>query len=538
MLFATSCLRQKMDPGLEEIAGIIEDSPRVALQRLDSINDMQKLSERDRHYYDFLKIKARDKAYIKHTSDSLILDVIDYARSDNNKDWYVESLYYGGRVYSDLGDYPSALRYFQEALDHISEPKEMKLKGNILSQTGRLLHQLRLYSNAITFVEQSVEISKALKDTFGLAYDNRLLCLININNKNYAEAKEYNSEAFKYAQYMDETEIADMATDMASIYLEEGKIDSALNIIRPLPGIVDSLSRNYTLAIASRIYLEAGELDTAYMYGRELAMSPDSNNRRIGFKIIFSPEMEEFVPKDSLIAFMPIYKKEIESYLEEHEAQQAIIQSSNYNYQIHVRQRDKTEIQKFYITIALLVAILIIVGLTVVVLYLRFLNIKQQIRLRDYLEIIERINNSQSSDSGKEPNLKEKILKELNILENSTPLQSVSDIILESKEYKELKLLVKNGSEMNGDHWTSLEELVEKSSPGFKSKLKTLTNGSLTRGDYEIALLIHSGFIPSEMKILLNRSKSAVSSRRGELAKKIFESDSKIKSLDKLILGI
>lgn len=51
---------------------------------------------------------------MEHTSDSLILDVIDYYSSNDDRNLYPEVLYYGGRVYSDLGDYPTSLSYFRK----------------------------------------------------------------------------------------------------------------------------------------------------------------------------------------------------------------------------------------------------------------------------------------------------------------------------------------------------------------------------------------------------------------------------------------
>ncbi|MDE6768541.1 MAG: hypothetical protein K2J78_02320, partial [Muribaculaceae bacterium] len=109
-----------------DIAEIVSDHPNDALTRLSSINP-DSLSEADRHYFDFLSIKAKDKAYITHTSDSLIRDVIDYASSHQKEGYYTEALYYGGRVYSDLGDYPTALQYFQETLDLLPEDRENPL---------------------------------------------------------------------------------------------------------------------------------------------------------------------------------------------------------------------------------------------------------------------------------------------------------------------------------------------------------------------------------------------------------------------------
>ncbi|MDE6336364.1 MAG: tetratricopeptide repeat protein, partial [Muribaculaceae bacterium] len=86
--------------------------------------------------------------------------------SSHNKELHPEALYYGARVYSDLGDYPTALKYFQEALDHLpSDTKDIDLKSRILSQTGRLLNTLRLYQEAIPYVESTLELDRQQNDT-------------------------------------------------------------------------------------------------------------------------------------------------------------------------------------------------------------------------------------------------------------------------------------------------------------------------------------------------------------------------------------
>lgn len=56
----TGCKRQNQyEAVLIRIAKTVSDNPEQALERLDSINPIL-LSDLDRHYYDFLTIKAKD----------------------------------------------------------------------------------------------------------------------------------------------------------------------------------------------------------------------------------------------------------------------------------------------------------------------------------------------------------------------------------------------------------------------------------------------------------------------------------------------
>lgn len=102
LIFSSCNNNEKDSSSLPAISKFLASNPQRALESLDSI-DYCALSASDRHFYDFLTIKAKDKSYIEHTDDSLILDVIKYYSTTDIKDVYAEALYYGGRVYSDLG---------------------------------------------------------------------------------------------------------------------------------------------------------------------------------------------------------------------------------------------------------------------------------------------------------------------------------------------------------------------------------------------------------------------------------------------------
>ena len=128
-----SCSHSTQDERLIRISEIVSDSPQTAIACLDSI-DPKQLSEADRHLFDLLTVKANDKAYIAHKSDSLIRDVISYYERHDKDPLYAEALYYGGRVYSDLGDYPTSLRYFQNALDMTPADENPDLRSRIAAR--------------------------------------------------------------------------------------------------------------------------------------------------------------------------------------------------------------------------------------------------------------------------------------------------------------------------------------------------------------------------------------------------------------------
>ena len=98
----------KMDARFQHIDTLCDTLPTEAIRLLDSI-DRTGLSEKDLNRWRLLWIKSHDKAYIAHTSDTLILDLFDYYDNHLSEGLYAEALYYGVRVYSDIGDHPTAL---------------------------------------------------------------------------------------------------------------------------------------------------------------------------------------------------------------------------------------------------------------------------------------------------------------------------------------------------------------------------------------------------------------------------------------------
>ncbi len=365
LMLVISCSQKHPDARLVEIERDVSDHPHEALRRLDSI-DVNTLSGSDRHLHDFLTVKSRDKAYIYHTSDNLILDVIDYY-SSHQREYYPEALYYGGRVYSDLGDYPTALQYFRNALEELpSDTKDLELKCRILSQTGRLLNSLRLYEDAVPYIKQSLEIGKELKDTVGVIYDLQLLGGIYMQAKKLDLAEKLLKNALNFCQnYSDDRVLSKIV--LAQVKYKTGQLDSALNLIRDAPAYQDKAIHNAALAYASNLYLKAGILDTAYTYANELIHSADHAHGETGYLVILSPQLRSYSCQDSLDSYISNYRMLLENYLNHNQQQLAITQQTQYNYSLHERERMRAEVKQKTLRIWLIVGG---IGFIVIILFI------------------------------------------------------------------------------------------------------------------------------------------------------------------------
>ena len=549
------CSTRHGDPRLDEIAEMVSDRPEEALARLDSI-DSSDLSEGDRHFYDFLTIKGRDKAYIFHTSDSLILDVLEWYETHDSKGYYPEALYYAGRVYSDMGDSPTALRYFQQALDAIPEDsKNLMFRSSVLSQTGRLLSNMHLYSKAIPYIEESNEIDIQFKDNeFGLAYNHHLLAFAYKHLGDLDKTRFHIKEAIQYSKKLSKEDQANIMTDLARLYNIENKIDSALYIIRSLPLKVDSVCLNYTLATAGEIYLEAGILDTAYHYAHRLINSASHENHKNGYKILFSDKMRGYVSEDTLLSLVSDYRNAMDEYMASHDDLETLIQNSSYNYSLHERERIKAEnSRRLYVYIA---GFTCLIGLLMAI-YILLMKVRKQkhiIELRRALEVITILKNElenngsldlpeakevefQGFPDNDSEALRQRLRDELMRLYECSERQPISPIILNSNVYRRLQKMIDDNIPLldNDPLWKEIEDVVLESSPNFIQNLNILTLGKLTSIDLHTALLIKCDIRPVHMSLLMSKSNGAIVSRRLELGVKIFDKKIGVKVVDGII---
>lgn len=552
-LLMSGCSEAEHDARLKEIAEIVSDSPQEALLSLDSI-DCQTLSESDRHYYDLLTIKAKDKDYIQHTSDSLIIDVISYYENNPRSSLYAEALYYGGRVYSDMGDAPTALQYFHKALDNIPESSQsLNLKARVLSQTGGLLQDISLYDEAIPYIEKSLNICELNKDTTNIVYELQLLGGTYLRARKYRLAEYYFNRAIEMSSNLPISFKAKSKMYLADVKYQVGQLDSALILIRNTPDLVNPIARNRALSTASDIYLAKGLLDSAYMYAHELINSPDSNNKVIGYQNLLLPELQKFIPLDTIYQYIDEYRGLLENYYDSNESQLAMNQHNFYNYQLHEREKQSAQQEKDKLLGWLYIISIVAVILVITVLALNINRKKQQLRLHEALDNISELksslNNNSSADSGEsEPkdiakettteSLRNRLRSELlGIYNNDKKQVEIPSTILKSEAYKELQSYVASGKiiPLDSQLWEQVESAVIESSPNFKYNLQLLTGGNLSSQDYRMALLIKCGITPTQMISLLGRTKGTVSYRREALCYKVFDQKLGSKVIDGII---
>ena len=558
-LFVLSgCAGDACDSRFDDIERRIDTDPATALRYVDSLNAdivwKEGMNAAERARFDLLRVKSADKAYVRHESDSLIRSVLEYYEKHPRSEQYPEALYYGGRVYSDLGDSPTALRYFQQALDALPQKeKYKKLRCHILSQTGRLLNSLRLYDKAIPYLEEVISLESQDSASKNLVYNLELLGAVNFHARNYDTAEKLFTRALDASRPRWPDLVARQKMYLASVKCEEGEYATALSLIRGVPECIKDDYLTTALGCAAKIYLSVGERDTAYMYASRLANLENSNNQKEGFRLLLSPALMDRLPEDSVVTLVRRYRDVVEKFVSKNGDARALIQDAYYDYSLHERERAEGDRQKLRLQQTISIILCIVVLLLGVVFYLALRSKNNKIQLHEAInelktlkgqlmppahcrEVGDRKNDSPLALSTQD--LQDELRREwLDVYHSMTDLPAVSTQILMSDAYKEIQSRAEIGKVIppHSPLWGKIGNTVRECFPDFDRRLRILMGRKPKTDEYRMALLIKCGMTSTKSARLFSVVKSSINYRRKNLAESLFGVENKVKILDYII---
>ncbi len=554
----TGCGDRARENSFNEIENRISADPKAAVLFVDSLAADSTwsagMSKAEHARFDLLRVKSADKAYVRHTSDSLIRTVLGYYEKHTGSEQYPEALYYGGRVYSDLGDSPTALRYFQQALDVLPEKDaNIGLRCRILSQTGRLLNSLRLYDKAIPYLEEVISLESRDTVSKNLVYNMELLGAVNFHARNYDTAEKLFIEALQMAESRWPDLVARQKMYLAAVKREEGDYETALSLIRGIPETIKDDYLTTALGCAAEIYLSAGDKDTARIYASRLANLENSNNQKEGFNLLFSPELIDRLPEDSVVPLVRRYRDVVEKFVSKNGDTGALIQNAYYNYSLHERKRAESDRDKLHLQQTISIILCVAVLLLGVLFYMAVRNKNNKIKLHEAISELKTlkgqllpatlgdgIRNREKVDARplSTQHLQDKLRREwLDIYHSMEDLPAVSEQILMSDAYKEIVRRLENGKNISPQSplWGEIGKTVKDCFPDFEHRLRILMGRKPKRDEYRTALLIKCGMTSSQTARLFSVVKSAINYRRKSLVGALFGVEKEVQILDYII---
>lgn len=550
VILAIGCSKNQPDPRLIAAEAHIYEDPKAAIEELERMNP-EEYDKADRRLYDLLMIKAADKAYVRHTSDSLILQTIDYFKSHGPKGRYSEALYYGGRVYSDMGDAPSALDYFHRSLENLPEDSiNSDFEGNVVSQMGRLLGDLKIYSEALKYLEKCLEIDISRKDSANLFYDYKILGEIYMLLKDSCQAKSYFKETIKFEPYASLSDRALIDIYLLKMQTDEIPLDSAKEIINRANPVIAPMSKGTALLYTAYIYRDYDLTDSSYTCLKKIIDSDDPTQKYYAYFTLLSDDYMPYIEKDSLLPFIEGFKEHGRDMLNENNTRMVLNQQAYYNYRLQEQQRRKAEKEKVVIMARAAVLFFLCLVITIIFITVKYRDKKRILQLTEALNHISRLRKNIESEEGNEErtddtvnvslsaeSLREKLRDELLGLSQQKPKAAVSEALLSSAPYERLQGYLNEGKIIldTDPVWEELEREVLKVYPNFRNNFNLLSRGLHTDLDYKTALLVKYGINQQTMTRLLGRAKNTIATRKNNLSLRLLDQKINNKVVDNIL---
>lgn len=172
LLFISGGCRERSyhyPPMMERAIGLTESNPKRALACLDSFElSSPVLDEEARMYCHLLRIKAEDKLYVLHTSDTLINRIVRFYEGWGDDRRLAEAIYYLGGVYRDCNDPSRAIRTYLRAAEVGCEHDT--LNGRIYGQLAALYAYQKAYKASLEALRKALIYNIKCKNGKGIAY--------------------------------------------------------------------------------------------------------------------------------------------------------------------------------------------------------------------------------------------------------------------------------------------------------------------------------------------------------------------------------
>ena len=541
---------------LKQVDSIAEVNADSALTMLTEINRDTLLGNNNKYYFDLLQIRANDKAYITHTSDSAILSVIEYFENNDFNNLLPVAYYYGGRVYSDLGDAPQALEYFHKALD--CENINAHTEAVTYSQIASLYHEQKVYDLAIPAYKKAIELSNANNNITNVIYNTNGIASI------YYKEEKIDSALFVFNQSIIRAEklglsklISTTKLEIAEIYILKKDYNKALSILNSTKNQFPKEDSAIVANIFAHLYYRLGNTDSTIFYCDKLIKCKNPRSRKNGYNILANLSLKN---NNIIKAVNPMIESQLlDDTITNIETPQEIRQlSSIYNYQIRERENNKLkqEAQENEIKIICLVSSLVIIFIISIFVFHIIRKRKHIIKLKlRNVELLLKKSNEFSESTIAENNkqiaqLESKIssinsenqslIQELKIQKKLLELNNEKAIIYNSQKdnailifnndtfVKEIRHRLKIHTEekniLSEKEWNTLIDKINFLFPAFIDTLQNLPF-KISVYEFRISILIKTKFTPKEIARLTNHSESSVSITRIRLYKKLTNID-------------
>lgn len=566
-LFSCSIKKSPYPKTMIQAEECIVAHPDSALFYLSTLEkDIKNEPEETQMYYNLLTIKAKDKSYIIHTSDSLIKVITKFYENYGDSDKLMEAYYYLGSIYRDMKDAPRALKAFQEAINTGKDSKQYDILAQIHGQMGTLFAWQDLYNESLEATKKSLFYYRKSNNAAKISIVTRNIARI-YNTKACPDSTLwYYNKAYNQAlKYGSERQACNILSELGCYYYDLGEKDTAKIILLNVAS--DKRYMPNALLKLGIIYQETIE-DSAQYYFNETLKYGDIYKRRSAYKGLAEIEAKR---KNYYSALCYEYKyQKIRDSIDNITKTEAINKiQSLYNYQISEKENNHLKLENenkkelvYKLLLAFMICIIIFLYIILYIKKKKQVMIEQERKLRklkeeQYAQSLELIENNKHKlhelelqlyrAEEKNDSLNKQLIqfqKEQIELSNRQVLavRNEQDLLELSFKQSDIYLLFHKISndetlKITDNEWTALQISIDKTYHNFTDRLYTLYP-QLSLLELRICYLIKISMQVKDIAKLVIRSKPAITAARIRLYKKIHGIEGTGDMLDQFIINL
>lgn len=563
ILLSFSCSRFEYRKSLIVADSLTATNPQRAVAMLDSMAPMMAgAPKHEQMFHRLLQIKAADKSYIKHSSDSTILSLVEYYETKGDKTLLPEAYYYAGRTYLHLNDAPKAMEFYQKAISTTPD-NNLEFKGTLYFQIGRLLLNQALYNQAIVMYQKTLNYDTKLKDSLNLIYTLRdLAYAYNKNNQNDSSLYYY-QRAYKIAKKINNEHMkATVLAQMSSFYIESGNYKKAEECLKPELNANFEINRSPNYIMELKICMNTQRYDSARFYAKELLEIGTIYAKQTASRCLTELALRENNNEDA-IKYLRLFNEYTDSVKTITATESVNRMNSLYNYNLREKENLVLKAENANKKATLTTTISIVFTLLIILIAYTYRNIQKQ---KQQIERITKLKKSLYEQSTEYMQKNEEKLKVLEqelkrtsdenlllierieeqradlILANETIIrkqaksESAKTRIISTDIYRTIQDHIKKDKVINSREWNELDEVTNREINDFKNNLYSYYN--ISQHEYHICMLIRLDLSPSAMATLLGCTISAVSKTRKRLQEKFFSDQGTPKDFDQFIKSL
>lgn len=560
----SACSAPEYRRELIEADSLTSVNPNDATAMLDSISSaMAAAPEHERMYYELLRIKAADKAYATHTSDSAILKLVEYYENGGDSRLLPEAYYYAGSVYRDLKDAPRAIEFYQKAEETLKDSKNYRLLKYINTQEGFLFLDQCLYKEAIQAQLKAYKYNHLLKDTINMAYSLRNLANIYRHCNKIDSSLAYFRKAISIANKTNKTKtVNDIKGQMAALYIQKQDYNTALRLLETVLYDKEKPNKSPNYSMAIKIYMQTNQYDSAYKYSMKLLDIGTIYTKQTATKSLAKIYMmrRDYANADKYIDLFNVYT---DSIFKITAAESVAKMNSLYNYKL--REKENLELKaenasRMNVILFSGIIICFISGCLVINIIRSVQKRKEQTKkfnrmkrelfkqsetyINENKAKIAELENLLLSTANENKSLTEKIEQQKADLmlanENAKRKQARNEAararLANTAIYKTIVQRAKADKVLHVDEWKTLDETINAEIENFRNTIYEYHD--ISTQEYRICMLIRLDIPIKDIGTLLSLSTSGISKARKRLQEKLFGNDGTAKDFDAFIKSL